>query len=841
MSFTDIHNDPRIGGIDSTSAFLGGETGGISHADSFTCRNGEFMLSHGARSMGGQSFNSVAMTKAMSLESLVPSSGSFVAPIMMAMPETRAEKEARYASVSSPLTVSALAGKDSRNELFEGIQMHSWLLPYIVKGLSDTFIAQLLQLPPVLSSSKAAAAAAAKSAALGTGIYSEGSTSDFVSPTKHASSDDLPAISAAAPSISHPSSLLPPSVAPFGFLMRYSWTCLGQVLLNKDPSWRTWERRLVLLCDNYLFEVDAAASKIIGFAMLDGCDINIATLAVDSRTIASGYVMGGATDGDKQTVSGSIATSSDTWDNFIEGSSTPRSGDGASSMRRSSSNSNLTGTSRSVREALSVTVLRQSLAESSKVTFWVMGVEERDTSHIEALLRRASKLTADDVYAFGNKEESVLGRGRYNEVRMGRRKVFKPLSAKNKHTNRSRCRNLAGERDREGEGVRGTTTRASDVTSSSEDDSDESQSLCSSTHSSPPDSPEHSLRLQPSTKTASSFPPDAPDILSLKPPKNLLLPDANDDNDVFFSLLDDDSKRSSVEKTRPPVPHAGLSSEKYALKLVSKEIFWKRSAAGKERPDGLVREFLAQALACEFARRRRDASAAAATATMATVAAASADVPIVDIYGAFESIDGFAFELELMQHNDLYDKLSFDGVFSEEETKEVVLQLIDAISMCHSAGIAHRDIKLSNVTFPRSEPSSSSPPPSYSTTIKLADFGMAGFVGVDGKLKGRCGTPGYVAPDILNASANEAYSINVDMFSVGVCAYTLLCGYEPFYGEDDRELIRSNKTVDYEFHDPEWTDISPACKGFIEWCLAERAEDRPSPGQALTHPWLARS
>jgi serine/threonine protein kinase len=57
-------------------------------------------------------------------------------------------------------------------------------------------------------------------------------------------------------------------------------------------------------------------------------------------------------------------------------------------------------------------------------------------------------------------------------------------------------------------------------------------------------------------------------------------------------------------------------------------------------------------------------------------------------------------------------------------------------------------------------------------------------------LKGRCGTPGYVAPEILTTAPSEAYPSNVDIFSVGVVAYILLCGYEPFYGADDRELLR---------------------------------------------------
>jgi len=63
--------------------------------------------------------------------------------------------------------------------------------------------------------------------------------------------------------------------------------------------------------------------------------------------------------------------------------------------------------------------------------------------------------------------------------------------------------------------------------------------------------------------------------------------------------------------------------------------------------------------------------------------ATPARLPVVQIYGALETIDGFAIELELMQHIDLFDKLSRDGVFSESQAQQVVLQLVDAVALCN--------------------------------------------------------------------------------------------------------------------------------------------------------------
>ena len=75
---------------------------------------------------------------------------------------------------------------------------------------------------------------------------------------------------------------------------------------------------------------------------------------------------------------------------------------------------------------------------------------------------------------------------------------------------------------------------------------------------------------------------------------------------------------------------------------------------------------------------------------------------------------------------------------------------------------------------------------------------------------------------------------------IGVVAYTLLCGYEPFYGADNADLLRANKAVEYLFHSPEWDDcnISHSAKDFIASCLLHSADKRLNPEGAKKHPWL---
>lgn len=254
--------------------------------------------------------------------------------------------------------------------------------------------------------------------------------------------------------------------------------------------------------------------------------------------------------------------------------------------------------------------------------------------------------------------------------------------------------------------------------------------------------------------------------------------------------------------------------QKCALKLVAKEIFWSRAAEGKERTDSLVREALAQLLlCCHFAGNyvltfvNEDVFTYADTEATSTVVndkdtscggsrhVAQAQrlqqtrsdpyLPIVQLFSVFETVNGLALELELMQSKDLFDRLAEEGPFSEQQVKQIVYQLIEAVSLCNRLGIAHRDIKLSNITFPFPPTDAEALPPTLEEqdfiTVKLADFGMTGFVGADRQLRGRCGTPGYVAPDILLAERNQSYDLNVDIFSVWKKRLYSFIHYRCFY------------------------------------------------------------
>jgi serine/threonine protein kinase len=117
------------------------------------------------------------------------------------------------------------------------------------------------------------------------------------------------------------------------------------------------------------------------------------------------------------------------------------------------------------------------------------------------------------------------------------------------------------------------------------------------------------------------------------------------------------------------------------------------------------------------------------------------------------------------------------------------------------------------------------------TSIKIADFGFAertdGFI----SLKTQCGTPGYVAPEIL---LGLPYGKAVDMWAIGVIIYVLLGGYPPFKHDDNTSI----KAAEYEFHPEYWDQVSDDAKDLIRKLLRKDPLERWSAEEALKHPWM---
>lgn len=106
----------------------------------------------------------------------------------------------------------------------------------------------------------------------------------------------------------------------------------------------------------------------------------------------------------------------------------------------------------------------------------------------------------------------------------------------------------------------------------------------------------------------------------------------------------------------------------------------------------------------------------------------------------------------------------------------------------------------------------------------------------DSVLSTSCGTLSYMPPEVLKG--RKYAGPPVDMWAIGVIAYILLCGYPPFYGNNDSEIFNRTVKADYKFISPDWDEISRAAKEFIKLLLIVDPERRMTAQQALKHEWM---
>ncbi|XP_018430383.1 PREDICTED: calcium/calmodulin-dependent protein kinase type 1B [Nanorana parkeri] len=192
---------------------------------------------------------------------------------------------------------------------------------------------------------------------------------------------------------------------------------------------------------------------------------------------------------------------------------------------------------------------------------------------------------------------------------------------------------------------------------------------------------------------------------------------------------------------------------------------------------------------------------------------------IVALEDIYESPSHLYLAMELVTGGELFDRIIERGYYTEKDASQLVRQILDALQYLHNMGIVHRDLK---VPWPQNE-------------LKLGDFGLSK-IEDGGMMATACGTPGYVAPELLE---QKPYGKAVDVWALGVISYILLCGYPPFYDENDSELFNQIIKAEYEFDSPYWDDISESAKDFIRHLLEREPEKRLTCEQALQHPWIS--
>ncbi|OSD06682.1 Pkinase-domain-containing protein [Trametes coccinea BRFM310] len=185
--------------------------------------------------------------------------------------------------------------------------------------------------------------------------------------------------------------------------------------------------------------------------------------------------------------------------------------------------------------------------------------------------------------------------------------------------------------------------------------------------------------------------------------------------------------------------------------------------------------------------------------------------------------------LEWVPGGDLLDYILRRNGLQEPEAQPLTYQMCDALAYVHSQGIAHRDLKPENVLLTADNP----------PIVKVADFGLAKVIDSMTMLRTMCGTPVYLAPEVVNQAPDEGYDQVVDSWSVGVIVFSMLTATTPFCEEDPNTDVKvrvSNRRVEWSIlHE---YGVSPEAEDFIRRLLEYNPRQRMTLTAAREHPWL---
>ncbi|CAM9334525.1 unnamed protein product [Chrysoparadoxa australica] len=199
---------------------------------------------------------------------------------------------------------------------------------------------------------------------------------------------------------------------------------------------------------------------------------------------------------------------------------------------------------------------------------------------------------------------------------------------------------------------------------------------------------------------------------------------------------------------------------------------------------------------------------------------------IVAFEDFWEEPDLYCLVMELVDGGELFDRIVNKVRYGEDDARGCVRSLLKGIHYLHTQDVVHRDIKPENILLKGFD---------TDCDVKLADFGLAQFVTQDKLLQMRCGTPSYVAPEIL---CGTPYGKPVDMWSLGVVTYILLSGYPPFNSSKQTQLYSKIKRGQFKFQSPIWDPVSSEAKSFIKGLLTVPEKERMTAEDALIHPWF---
>ena len=203
---------------------------------------------------------------------------------------------------------------------------------------------------------------------------------------------------------------------------------------------------------------------------------------------------------------------------------------------------------------------------------------------------------------------------------------------------------------------------------------------------------------------------------------------------------------------------------------------------------------------------------------------------IIKLYDVFENENYIYIIMENCSGGDLLSYFEYhEYELPEPKVCEIIHKLSMAVYYLHSYGIVHRDLKPENILMTDL---------SATADIRLLDFGLSKIIGNDEKCTEPYGTLSFVAPEVLQG---KPYDKSVDLWSIGIITFLLLCGYLPFDDKhSEREIARQTIQDPVPYDNKIWSKISPEAKTFVDGLLQKKPEKRYTIKEVLEHPWIKK-
>ena len=203
---------------------------------------------------------------------------------------------------------------------------------------------------------------------------------------------------------------------------------------------------------------------------------------------------------------------------------------------------------------------------------------------------------------------------------------------------------------------------------------------------------------------------------------------------------------------------------------------------------------------------------------------------IIKLYDIYENENYIYIIMEYCSGGDLLSYFEYyEYQLKETKVCEIIHKLSMAVYFLHSYGIVHRDLKPENILMTDLTPEAD---------IRLLDFGLSKIIGNEEKCTEPYGTLSFVAPEVLQG---KPYDKSVDLWSIGIITFLLLCGYLPFDDKhSEREIARQTIQDPVPFENKIWNKYSPEARTFVEGLLQKKPEKRYSIKELLEHPWIKK-